>query len=72
MNIKLSLKDKIQNIKDLVELQGSSGNWDYDEYMHGYYNGMETILAYLENREPNFKVEPKEYLKYNKTKRSKL
>lgn len=33
----------VKALEDLVEVQCSDGNWDYDEYMHGMANGM--ILA---------------------------
>jgi hypothetical protein len=36
---------------------------NYDEYMHGMYNGMELMLAIVENREPVYKEKPKQWLK---------
>lgn len=53
---------QIQNANDLLDLQGSTGNWNYDPYMHGMFNGMEVILATIEDREPNFKEAPEEWL----------
>ena len=52
----------LQSLKDMVELQGRSGNWDYDEYMHGMYNGMEFMLSMIENREPIYKSKPEKWL----------
>lgn len=49
-------------IQDLVNVQGSSGNWNYDPYMHGMYNGMELVLAVLERREPVYKTAPDVWL----------
>lgn len=40
--------------KEMLDLQGQKGNYDYDEYMLGTYNGMEYIIALFETREPNF------------------
>lgn len=41
--------------KEMLDLQGSDGNYNYDSYMLGLYNGMEYIIAFFETREPNFK-----------------
>jgi hypothetical protein len=54
--------DTIETIKNLRDLQGSNGNWNYDPYMHGMYNGMELILSVLEGRNPEFKDAPKEWV----------
>lgn len=54
---------KVSDLKDLVQVQGSRGNWDYSEYMHGLYNGMELALSIMEEREPIYKDAPGEWLK---------
>lgn len=40
--------------KEMLEIQGQKGNYDYDEYMLGLYNGMEYVMALFETREPNY------------------
>lgn len=40
--------------KEMLDIQGQKGNYDYDEYMLGLYNGMEYTIALFETREPNF------------------
>lgn len=40
--------------REMLDIQGQKGNYDYDEYMLGLYNGMEYIIALFETREPNF------------------
>lgn len=40
--------------KEMLDIQGQKGNYDYDEYMLGIYNGMEYIIALFETREPNY------------------
>jgi hypothetical protein len=50
------LDNKLKIVKELVEIQGQRGNWDMDDYMCGMYNGMELILATLEEREPEYKT----------------
>lgn len=49
------MDEKLQKIRSLVNIQGYDGNWNYCEYMRGMYNGMELILAILENRYPIYK-----------------
>lgn len=55
-------KDKLDVINELLEIQGSHGNWNYDEYSMGLYNGMELLVAILEDRDPVFKTPPKLWL----------
>ena len=50
-------------INEILKVQGSDGNWNYDEYMHGMYNGMELMVAIIEGREPVFKDKPEFWLK---------
>ena len=51
-------KEKFEEIlkkaNDLRYIQSQVGNYNYDAYMHGLYNGMEMIIALFEEREPNF------------------
>lgn len=52
---KLKQYEKLMIIaNEMLELQGQKGNYDYDEYMLGLYNGMEYIVSLLEVREPKF------------------
>lgn len=61
--------------KEMLEIQGQKGNYDYDEYMLGLYNGMEYIISLFETREPNYisgkdveftnnRTQQKEFIKY--------
>jgi hypothetical protein len=49
-------------LRELVEVQGRDGTWNYDPYFHGMYNGMEVMLAVSENREPVFRGAPERWL----------
>ncbi len=49
-------------LKEMLEVQGRDGTWNYDHYFHGMYNGMEVMLAVLEGREPVFREAPKKWL----------
>jgi hypothetical protein len=47
------------DLKNVVETQGLSGNWDWSPYMLGLYNGLELALSILENgRDPVFRSKP--------------
>ena len=72
-------KHHLECSKEMLDIQGQKGNYDFDEYMLGLYNGMEYIIALFETREPNFisgkdveftnnKTQQKEFINYmNKT-----
>lgn len=56
-------KEELVKLRNLVSIQGQKGNWDYNEYMLGLYNGMELMLAVIEEREPIYKDKPKKWNK---------
>lgn len=56
------LEKKVKSIKNIRDVQGMSGTWDYDSYMHGMYNGLELALSILEGRQPGFKNVPKKWM----------
>ena len=56
------MEDKIKDISDLVKLQCSNGNWNYDPYMHGMANGLILALATLTNEEPAYLEKPDKWL----------
>ena len=56
--MKRDLQTKSEEMKALMSVQGSDGNWNYDSYMLGMYNGMELMLSILEEREPIFRDAP--------------
>ena len=51
-----------EKLRNLLAIQGYHGNWNHDPYMHGMYNGMEMMLATLENRAPDYRKAPDEWL----------
>lgn len=59
---------KINLCKEMLEIQGRSGTFDYSEYFHGMYNGMEFIMSIMEEREPVFRSAPKKWLHEGKFK----
>ncbi len=62
---KTLLDEKIEKMEDLVKIQCSAGNYDYDPYMHGMANGMIVLLSCLTETEPEFMEAPKQWLKDN-------
>lgn len=44
----------LNKAKEMKNIQGSEGNYNYDDYMLGLYNGMEMIISLFEQREPVF------------------
>lgn len=61
-------KEILEKAKEMLDVQGANGNWDYDPYMHGLYNGMEFMLSLIEDREPAFRDAPEVWLKDKDTK----
>ena len=55
-------EELLEKMNEMLNVQGQNGNWDYDTYMHGLYNGMEFMLAIAEKRDPKFRDAPKIWL----------
>ena len=51
-------QNSINSARDLVDIQCSDGNWDYDPYMQGMANGMIIIMSCFTKGEPAFKNVP--------------
>lgn len=58
----------IDKLKDLIAVQGSDGNWDYDEYMCGLFNGLELARSVMEDDDPPpaFRSKPDEGWRRNR------
>lgn len=52
----------IIKMREMLDVQGADGNWNYNEYMLGMYNGMEFMLSMAEGREPVYKSRPEKWL----------
>lgn len=48
----------IADVKNVMDIQGSNGNWNANEYQFGMFNGMELILSIFEGREPQYRTMP--------------
>lgn len=64
MNEELQIhRDSIESLKDLLKIQCSDGNWNYDPYMHGMANGMILALSLFGDNRPNYLEAPDQWLK---------
>lgn len=52
------MEEIIKSLQELVDIQGKDGTWNHNEYMLGMFNGMELMLATVEEREPKFRTLP--------------
>lgn len=52
----------VESLENMVAIQCSDGNWDYNEYMYGMANGMVLALATLKGEDPIYFDRPKEWL----------
>lgn len=58
----LEKPDVLGKMREMLEIQGKDGNWNYDSYMHGMYNGMECLFAVASGNQPKYREAPKEWL----------
>jgi len=47
--------EKLEKLDDLVTIQATDGNWNYNEYMRGLLNGLLIARSIFDNKEPDLK-----------------
>lgn len=52
----------VESVRQMRNVQGMDGNWNFDPYMHGLFNGIEFSLSLIEVREPKFRDAPEKWL----------
>ena len=52
----------VKTLEEMIEIQCSSGNWNYDSYMHGMANGMIFALSLFKGGRPEYLDQPKQWL----------
>jgi hypothetical protein len=57
------MKSPLEELIEVHQIQGEDGNWNYDPYMQGMFNGLELALAIFEEREPNYREAPTKWTK---------
>lgn len=60
------MEKNIKALDDLVKIQCSDGNWNFNPYMHGMANGMILALSLFKGVDVIF-LEPPEVWIYDKT-----
>lgn len=58
----VKLAKALRDLQNIKNIQGTAGNWNFSEYMHGMFNGIELAMAIMQDREPKFKDAPVQYL----------
>ena len=53
----------LEALKEMLKVQCSDGNWNYDPYMYGMANGMIFAISCLEDSEPKYLEAPDVWLK---------
>lgn len=56
------LKYKFSVVENLIQIQASNGNWNYDPYMHGLANGILLGYSIFADKEYKPLSAPKEWL----------
>ena len=59
----IDYESRLKEAKEMLKVQKDS--YDYDEYMHGMYNGMEFVLCLMEDREPEYMEAPEKWTRDN-------
>ncbi|MGE7650511.1 hypothetical protein ACQKM1_22450 [Peribacillus frigoritolerans] len=57
--------EKLKALKEMRDIQGEDGNWNYDLYTLGLFNAFELAVAICEDRVPNYKAAPEQWLSDN-------
>jgi hypothetical protein len=70
LETKNELEKLVNTVREMRDVQGMNGNWNYDPYMQGLYNGLEFAVSLLEKRSPEFKDAPETWLGDIKVKRN--
>ena len=57
--------EKLKALKEVRDIQGEHGTWNFDPYMLGLYNALEFAVAICEEREPSYRSAPEQWLSDN-------
>ncbi len=53
----------IEALEEQVKTSRTSGNWNYDPYLHGMANGLICALATMKGEEPDYLTAPDKWLR---------
>lgn len=49
------LTKRLNEVKDVLKLAGQDGNWNFDSYNNGLFNGIELARTIMEGGEPQYR-----------------
>jgi hypothetical protein len=52
------IENRLKKLQNIIDIQASTGNWDYDEYMFGLLNGLLMAKSIFDDQDPNFAEAP--------------
>lgn len=58
-----TLQIVLDELDDLIKVQATDGNWNYDPYMRGMANGMLLAKSLLDGQDPEYIDSPEMYLR---------
>lgn len=60
--MEVKLKTALKTLHDILAIQKSDGNWDFDPYMHGMLNGLVLAESAMTGEEPEFREAPPKWI----------
>jgi hypothetical protein len=58
----MKMKDRISKLEEIISIQSSEGNYNYDSYHYGLLNGLILARAIITETNPEYKDKPKVFL----------
>jgi len=58
------MKNKLDQLQEISDIQSSDDIWNFDPYMHGLANGLILALSILKDHNPEFLTSPSETWSY--------
>jgi hypothetical protein len=56
------LQERFERLRDFHRDLGITGNYDFNPHSFDFYRGLEVAMAILEDRQPQFKEVPEEWI----------
>jgi len=54
------MDNRIEKVKEILDVEGIDGNWNRDSYHLGLFNGLEVAYSILVGKDPDYRVKPKD------------
>lgn len=56
------LEERVKRLKEILDIQGWDGNWNYSLYMFGVYHGLALAVSIMDNEPPAYRDIPNEWI----------